>query len=172
MGDKTQLLALALVARFRAPMQIMLGILVATIANHLLAAYLGTAAASILSGSTLRWTLVTLYAAFALWVLVPDKDDDDPEKKGSNAFITTVATFFIAEMGDKTQLATVSLGAAHKDQLLLVTLGTTLGMMLADGLAVFTGPELLKKIPMTVFRILAAILFLFFAIRLAMGYGL
>lgn len=172
MGDKTQLLALALITRYRAPAQIMLGILVATIANHLLAAYLGTAAAGFMSGTALRWTLVALYAAFAVWVLVPDKDDDEATKSRGNAFITTLITFFLAEMGDKTQLATVSLGAAYKDQLLWVTAGTTLGMMIADGLAVFAGPQLLKRIPMHVFRVLASLLFAFFAVRLAMGYGL
>lgn len=172
MGDKTQMLALALIARYKAPVQIMMGILVATIANHLLAAWVGTAAAGFMSGDVLRWSLVVLYAGFAVWVLVPDKDDDDAGKSGNNAFITTLITFFIAEMGDKTQLATVSLGAAHKDQLLLVTAGTTLGMMIADGLAVVAGPQVLKRIPMNVFRILAALLFAFFAVRLALGYGL
>lgn len=172
MGDKTQLLALALIARYKAPVQIMLGILLATIANHFLAAYLGTAAAGFMSGTALRWTLVALYLGFAAWVLVPDKDDDDGAKARGNAFMATLITFFVAEMGDKTQLATVSLGAAHKDHLLLVTTGTTLGMMIADGLAVFAGPQLLKRIPMKVFRILAAVLFAFFAARLALGYGL
>ncbi|NBX18688.1 MAG: TMEM165/GDT1 family protein [Proteobacteria bacterium] len=172
MGDKTQLLALALIARYKAPVQIMLGIFVATVANHLLAAYLGTAAAGFMAANTLRWSLVVLYVGFAAWVLVPDKDDDDAGKSRGNAFMTTLITFFIAEMGDKTQLATVSLGAAHKDQLLWVTAGTTLGMMIADGLAVVAGPQLLKRIPMNVFRILAALLFVFFAARLALGYGL
>ena len=172
MGDKTQLLALALIARYKAPVQIMLGILVATVANHLLAAYVGTTAAGFFSANTLRWSLVALYVGFAAWVLVPDKDDDDAAKSRGNAFMTTLITFFIAEMGDKTQLATVSLGAAHKDHLLMVTAGTTLGMMIADGLAVVAGPQLLKRIPMNVFRILAALLFVFFAVRLALGYGL
>jgi len=172
MGDKTQLLALALIARYKAPVQIMLGIFVATVANHLLAAYLGTAAAGFLSVATLRWTLVVLYVAFAAWVLIPDKDDDGETKTRGNAFLTTCFTFFLAEMGDKTQLATLSLGAAHKDQLFWVTTGTTLGMMVADGLAVVAGPQLLKRIPMNVFRILDALLFVFFAVRLALGYGL
>jgi putative Ca2+/H+ antiporter (TMEM165/GDT1 family) len=172
MGDKTQLLALALIARFKAPVQIMMGILVATIANHFLAAALGSGAAQLVSATVLRWTLVALYLGFAAWVLVPDKDSDDETKNKGNAFITTTITFFIAEMGDKTQLATVSLGAAHKDQLLLVTAGTTLGMMIADGLAVALGPTLLKRVPMQAFRVLAALLFLFFAVQLALGKGI
>lgn len=171
MGDKTQLLALALISRFKAPWQIMFGIFFATIANHLLAAYVGTTAAAYLSEPVLRWILVALYGGFALWALIPDKDDDSA-KKGGNAFLTTLVTFFLAEMGDKTQLATVSLGAAYKQDLIWVTTGTTLGMMIADGLAVFSGPQLLQKIPMKIFRILTALLFAFFAVRLALGSDL
>lgn len=172
MGDKTQLLALALIARFKAPMQIMAGILVATVANHFLAAALGSTAAQFASENILRWTLVALYLGFAAWVLVPDKDSDDDTNNKGSALMTTVVTFFIAEMGDKTQLATLSLGAAHKNELFLVTAGTTLGMMIADGLAVALGPTLLKKVPMQAFRILAALLFLFFALQLALGNGI
>ena len=169
MGDKTQLLALALIARFKAPVQIMLGILLATIANHFLAAAVGSTAAQFVSANVLRWTLVVLYLGFAAWVLVPDKDSDEETSNKGNAFMTTLITFFIAEMGDKTQLATVSLGAAHKDQLFLVTAGTTLGMMIADGLAVGLGPTLLKRVPMQAFRVLAALLFAFFALQIALG---
>jgi len=172
MGDKTQLLALALIARFKAPMQIMAGILVATVANHFLAAALGSTAAQFASENILRWTLVALYLGFAAWVLVPDKDSDDDTNNKGSAFMTTAVTFFIAEMGDKTQLATLSLGAAHKNELFLVTAGTTLGMMIADGLAVALGPTLLKRVPMQAFRILAALLFLFFALQLALGNGI
>jgi putative Ca2+/H+ antiporter (TMEM165/GDT1 family) len=169
MGDKTQLLALALISRYRAPVQIMLGIFVATVANHLLAAALGSTAAQFFSENALRWTLAALYLGFAAWVLVPDKDSDEASGYKKNAFLTTTVLFFFAEMGDKTQLATVSLGAAHQQHLFQVTAGTTLGMMIADGLAVALGPTLLKRIPMQVFRVLAALLFLFFAARLALG---
>ena len=133
MGDKTQLLAMLLAARFRKPVPIILGILVATLANHALAGWVGDAVARALGPDLLRWVIGVSFIAMALWMLIPDRVDDDAAggRQLFGVFGTSVLAFFLAEMGDKTQIATVAL-AARYNELLVVVAGTTLGMMLAN----------------------------------------
>ena len=160
-GDKTQLLAIVLAARFKQPMAIIAGIFVATIANHFLAALIGSQAASLLDGPGFRLIIAASFIAMAAWTLIPDKLDDEPQPKPARfgAFVATTIAFFLVEMGDKTQIATVALGARFND-VVAVTMGTTLGMMLANVPAVFLGNELLKRVPLKVVRWVAAGLFL------------
>ncbi|OZB16941.1 MAG: hypothetical protein B7X53_07710 [Hyphomonas sp. 34-62-18] len=159
-GDKTQLLAIVLATRFQRPVPIILGILVATLANHFLAAFIGAQAAAFLEGDWFRYLIAASFIAMAACTLVPDKLDDIEEKPARfGAFVTTVIAFFLVEMGDKTQLATVALSARFND-LLMVTMGTTLGMMLANVPAVFLGNELIRRVPLKVVRLIAALLFL------------
>ena len=160
-GDKTQLLAIVLAARFKQPMAIIAGIFVATIANHFLAALIGSRAASLLDGPGFRLIIAASFIAMAAWTLIPDKLDDEPQPKPARfgAFVATTIAFFLVEMGDKTQIATVALGARFHD-VVAVTMGTTLGMMLANVPAVFLGNELLKRVPLKVVRWGAAGLFL------------
>ena len=161
-GDKTQLLAIVLAARFVQPFPIVGGILVATLANHFLAALVGAQAAAFLQGDIFRYAIALSFIAMAAWALIPDKlDEDEPLKAPARmgAFLTATVAFFIVEMGDKTQLATVALGAKFQSPL-LVTLGTTLGMMLANVPAVFLGHEILKRVSLTLVRRIAAGLFL------------
>lgn len=166
MGDKTQLLSFVLAARFRghAP-AIIAGILVATLANHALAAALGGLAATFAHPDLLRWALGLAFLAFALWALIPDKLEDDASRRTTHhgAFLTTLALFFLAEMGDKTQLATVALGAKYAS-LTMVTLGTTLGMMAANVPAVLIGEKLGSRFPLAKMRFLAAALFALFGV--------
>ena len=171
MGDKTQLLSLLLVTRFKKPWTILAAVLVATVLNHALAAFVGVWAAAHFDPSILRWTLAALFIGFGLWILIPDKADDDMVKTSSalGAFMTTLVAFFIAEMGDKTQLATIALGAQFQNTF-IVTAGSTLGMLGANALAVFLGPALLKKIPMKWVRILACILFIGFGLAILIGF--
>ena len=159
-GDKTQLLAIVLAARFKRPWPIIGGILVATLANHFLAALAGSAAAGWFDGPTFCYAVAIGFLAMAAWTLVPDKLDDDeaPAPARFGAFLTTVAAFFLVEMGDKTQIATSALGARFHDAL-AVTIGTTLGMMLANVPAVLLGGELVKRVPLQTVRIVAALLF-------------
>ena len=158
-GDKTQLLAIVLATRFKRPMPIIFGILVATLANHFLAALAGQQVASVLDGVWFRYLIAASFIAMALWTLIPDKLDETKEKVARfAAFLTTVVAFFLVEMGDKTQLATVALGARF-DDVLWVTAGTTLGMMLANVPAVYLGHELLKRVPLRIVRLVAALLF-------------
>ena len=164
--DKTQLLALCLAARFRAPVPIVLGILAATVVNHLLAGLLGLSVASFLTPETLKWILVLSFLAMGLWMLVPDKIDEADCTSAPNTygvFVTTATLFFLAEMGDKTQLATVAL-AAHYHDAIFVVAGTTLGMLIADVPAVFVGDKLSQKISMVWMRRIAAVIFLGFAV--------
>jgi len=163
MGDKTQLLALILAARFLKPWPIMAGILVATVLNHGVASILGGWMGGLVAAQYQAWIFATAFAVFAIWILVPDKDENLKIKDERGAFITTVITFFLAEMGDKTQLATLALGAKY-DSPLLVTFGTTLGMLAADGLAVFLGHRFTNRIPMKWVRIFASALFFLFAL--------
>ena len=161
-GDKTQLLAIVLAARFVQPFPVVGGILVATLANHFLAALVGAQAAVFLQGDLFRYAIALSFIAIAAWTLIPDKlDADEPLRATAKmgAFLTTTVAFFIVEMGDKTQLATVALGAKFHSAL-LVTLGTTLGMMLANVPAVFLGHEILKRVSLTLVRRIAAGLFL------------
>lgn len=168
MGDKTQLLALVLTARYRKPWTILLGVLIATILNHALAAWGGAWAASFFSAESLRWILAGTFLAFAAWILVPDKDEGLKEGGRFGALLTTIAAFFIAEMGDKTQLATVALGAQYPN-VVLVTIGTTLGMLASNALAIFLGERLLKRIPMRWIRRAASLMFLIFGLAIALG---
>jgi putative Ca2+/H+ antiporter (TMEM165/GDT1 family) len=160
-GDKTQLLAIVLATRFKRPVPIVLGILVATLANHFLAALVGQQAAQILEGLWFRYLVAASFILMAAWTLIPDKLDDDLDAKPARygAFLTTVVAFFLVEMGDKTQIATVALGARF-NEVLWVTGGTTLGMMLANVPAVFLGHALIKRVPLDVVRVVAALLFL------------
>lgn len=160
-GDKTMLLAILLSTRFRAPLPIILGILAATLVNHALAALAGQQIAGLLDAPWFRWAVALGFVAMALWTLVPDKIDEKDGQvshKGS-VFLTTTIAFFLVEMGDKTQVATVALGA-HYQNVLAVAAGTTLGMMVANVPAVFLGEELVKRVPLKFVRLFAATLFL------------
>ena len=159
-GDKTQLLALMLSARFRKPLPIVAGILVATLANHALAGWLGNLARAVLPADFLRWGVALSFFAVAAWALKPDTLDDDESPPASRwgVFGVTVVAFFLAEIGDKTQIATIVL-AARFDALLAVVLGTTLGMLLANVPVVLIGKAAATKIPFKAVRIAAAVLF-------------
>lgn len=167
MGDKTQLLALVLAARYKKPGTILLGILIATLLNHALASYFGGWVASGVDPVFLKWGLAISFFAFAIWILFPDKEEDLKEKSSRGALLTTIIAFFMAEMGDKTQLATIALGARYAEYVGTVTVGTTLGMMASNALAIFLGHKLLEKIPMKWIRIFASIVFLIFGILIA-----
>ncbi len=161
MGDKTQLLALLLAARFRKPVPIVLGILVATLANHALAGALGGWIAALLGPTWLRWVIGGSFLAMAVWMMVPDRLDDDEVEGGRQrfgVFGTTVLAFFLAEMGDKTQIATVALAARYSD-LLQVVAGTTLGMMISNVPAVFLGDAVARKVNMKLVHGIAAAIF-------------
>ena len=159
-GDKTQLLAILLATRFQKQLPIVLGIFVATLANHFLAALLGSQVAALLDGQWFRYAIAASFIAMAAWTLIPDKMDEDAAKPARfGAFITTLIAFFLVEMGDKTQVATIALGARLYD-VVPVTFGTTLGMMIANVPAVFLGHELLKRVPLNAVRRVAAALFL------------
>lgn len=159
-GDKTQLLAIVLAARFRRPVPIVLGILFATLANHFLAALAGALVAGWFDGPAFRYAVAAGFLAMAVWTLVPDSFDEDeaPAVSRGGAFLTTLIAFFLVEMGDKTQIATIALGARYHDAL-AVTAGTTLGMMLANVPAVLLGGELVKRVSLGVMRAVAALLF-------------
>ena len=155
-GDKTMLLALLLSARFRQPGSVIAGILVATLANHALAAWAGAALAGWLAGPWFQLAVAIGFLAMAAWTLVPDTLDEMPvAASGRQAFITTTAAFFVAEIGDKTQIATIALGARFND-VLAVTIGTTVGMMIANVPAVLLGEKLLARVPIKAVRAAAA----------------
>jgi len=159
MGDKTQLLSLVLAARFRKPWPIVAGILVATIVNHALAGGLGVWVTTLLGPEVLRWVLGLSFLIMAGWMLIPDQLDEEDEKivPRFGVFATTVLAFFLAEMGDKTQIATVMLAAQYSDWFWVV-MGTTLGMLLANAPVVWLGERITRRIPLTlVHRISAAI---------------
>jgi len=159
LGDKTQLLALVLAARFRRPVAVILGILCATIANHACAGFAGAWLRGILSVELLRWLVGVSFLAVAAWSLVPDRmDDDQAPAVGRSAFLVTAAAFFFAEFGDKTQIATLML-AARYDDLVAVISGTTLGMLCADAPAVALGTALPFAIPLRAVRLAASALF-------------
>jgi Ca2+/H+ antiporter, TMEM165/GDT1 family len=163
-GDKTQLLALLLAARFRRPWAITAGILVATVLNHALAGWLGALVAHWLAPDTLRWIIVASFAAIAVWMLIPDRIDEDEtrHREGKTAwaaFVATTVAFFFAEIGDKTQIATVVL-AANAPALWAVVVGTTLGMLLANVPVVVLGHRFAEKLPLKAARIVATALFL------------
>ena len=160
MGDKTQLLAFLLAAKFKRPVPIILGIFTATVLNHAAAGAVGTWIAAQLGPTLLRWVIGIGFIAMAAWMLIPDKGDDDAAggQQRFGVFGTTVLAFFLAEMGDKTQIATVALAARYHD-LLPVVAGTTLGMMLADVPAVFLGDTIAKKVSMPLVHGIAAAIF-------------
>jgi putative Ca2+/H+ antiporter (TMEM165/GDT1 family) len=160
MGDKTQLLAAVLAIRFRKPWPIIAGILAATLANHFLAALLGTVAAGWLSSAWFRIAIGLSFVAMAAWTLIPDTLDEGEQKTPRyGAFLTTLVVFFLVEMGDKTQIATIALGARF-DDVVAVTAGTTLGMMLANAPVVLLGNKLLARVNFVFVRRAAALLFL------------
>jgi putative Ca2+/H+ antiporter (TMEM165/GDT1 family) len=169
MGDKTQLLALILAARFRKPWTVMAGIFIATIANHGLASWAGEALSNLISRQMLAYILAGIFFVFAAWILIPDKEEEVKEVGHFGALVTTIVAFFMAEMGDKTQLATVALGAQYSN-VLLVTLGTTFGMMCSNALAIFFGEKLLRRIPMKWVHRFASALFVLFGIMILIGY--
>jgi putative Ca2+/H+ antiporter (TMEM165/GDT1 family) len=156
-GDKTQLLSFALAARYQRRMPIIWGILVATLVNHALAGTLGVLAAQMLSPQVTVWVVGASFIAFGVWALFPDKLDHGPRSMRS-VFMTTLVAFFLAEMGDKTQFATIGLGARF-GMPVVVTLGTTLGMMLANVPAVLLGGRLAQRFPLSAMRFVAAALF-------------
>jgi len=159
LGDKTQLLTLVLAARYGKPWPIVAGIFVATLANHTIAASIGNWIRGAVSADILRWGLALSFFAVAAWALKPDRfDDDAAPRSDSNVFAVTVVSFFLAEIGDKTQIATVML-AAKFDSLVAVVAGTTLGMLLVDAPTAFIGSAAAKRIPLRAVRITAALLF-------------
>ena len=162
MGDKTQLLSLILAARYRKPMPIVLGILVATLLNHAIAGALGAWLSSLMRPEVLNWVMAAAFIAMGLWILVPDKLDEDDvavPKQQMGVFFATVVAFFLAEMGDKTQFATIALAAQYSD-VLSVVLGTTLGMMMANAPAVYLGNRFAQRLPTKIIHIIAAIIFI------------
>ena len=161
MGDKTQLLSLVLAARFRKPWPIVLGIFVATLANHALAGAVGSWVTTVLGPQVLRWVLGLSFSAMAVWMLIPDKLDEDGDGAAPRfgVFGTTLVAFFLAEMGDKTQVATVMLAAQYSAYFWVVA-GTTLGMMLANAPVVWLGDRLVKKVPIRVVHLVSALIFL------------
>lgn len=159
-GDKTQLLAILLAVQFRRPLAVVAGIFAATIANHFLAALVGSQAAAFLEGDWFRYLIAVSFILMAAWTLIPDKlDEDERPHLRDGAFLTTLVAFFLVEMGDKTQIATIALGAQFEN-VILVTLGTTLGMMLANVPAVYFGEAVIRRVPLPVVRRIAALLFL------------
>lgn len=160
-GDKTQLLAIVLATRFKRPVPIIAGIFFATIANHFLAALVGAQAAAWFSGVWFRYFVALSFIAMAVWTLVPDKLDDEGEAKTGRygAFLTTLVAFFLVEMGDKTQIATIALGARFHNVLEVMT-GTTIGMLLANGPAVYLGDAITRRVSLTLVHRIAALLFL------------
>jgi len=171
-GDKTQLLAFILAARFKRPVPIIAGILCATILNHGLAGALGAWITSSVSPEVLRWVLGASFIGMAVWTMIPDKIEEGETQvaKKLGVFGATLITFFLAEMGDKTQIATVAL-AAHYGSPLLVVIGTTLGMLLADVPAVFIGDKLAAKIPMKPVHSIAAAIFALLGAATLIGAG-
>ena len=158
MGDKTQLLAFVLASRFKKPWTILAGILVATILNHLLAAWVGHWVSTAISPDLLRYILSAIFILFAIWILIPDRDEGLKESGQMGAFMTTLVAFFLAEMGDKTQVATVAL-AAHYSAFYSVVAGTTVGMLIANVPAVLLGDKVATKVPLKLVHGIASALF-------------
>lgn len=172
MGDKTQLLALFLATRFRRPWPVVAGILVATVVNHTLAGFVGIEVGGLIPESWLKWGLGLSFIVMGGWSLIPDKldgDEKETDDSGRSAFVTTLISFFLVEMGDKTQVATMALAAQFKN-LLLVAAGTTIGMLVADVPAVFLGERLTRAIPAETMRRLAAALFVVMGAAILLGW--
>ncbi|WP_018604518.1 TMEM165/GDT1 family protein [Uliginosibacterium gangwonense] len=173
MGDKTQLLALVLAARLQKPIPICLGILAATLINHACAAAVGHWITVYLGADVMRWILGVSFLAMAGWMLIPDKldEDEDPKPARFGAFLTTVIVFFLVEMGDKTQFATIALAAKYSSSLLAVVAGTTTGMMLADAPVVFFGDKLTRLVPIKVVHIVCAGIFALLGVLALLNVG-
>ena len=171
-GDKTQLLAFILAARFKKPVPIIMGILAATAVNHGLAGALGAWITASVSPDVLRWILGLAFILMAIWTLIPDAIDEDEARVANRfgVFGATAVTFFLAEMGDKTQMATIAM-AAHYGAPLLVVIGTTLGMLIADVPAVFVGDKLASRIPMRLVHSIAAAIFALLGVATLLGAG-
>lgn len=171
-GDKTQLLAFLLATRFKKPLPIIAGILVATLLNHSMAGALGAWITATLSPEVLRWILGLSFIGMAIWTLIPDKIEEEEMQvaKKFGVFGATLITFFLAEMGDKTQIATVAM-AAHYSSPVLVVIGTTLGMLIADVPAVFIGDRFAAKIPMKLVHGIAAAMFAAMGVATLLGAG-
>jgi putative Ca2+/H+ antiporter (TMEM165/GDT1 family) len=172
MGDKTQLLAFVLAARFKKPLPIIAGIFAATAVNHGIAGALGAWITAVVSPEVMRWALGVSFLGMAAWTLIPDEIESDEARVAQRfgIFGATVVTFFLAEMGDKTQLATVAL-AAHYGTPVLVIIGTTLGMLIADVPAVFIGERLAARVPMRLVHAIAAAIFALLGIATVLGAG-
>ena len=171
-GDKTQLLAFIVAARFKKPIPIIAGILLATLVNHGLAGALGAWITSAVSPGVLRWVLGASFIGMAIWTMIPDKIEEEETRvaRRFGVFGATLITFFLAEMGDKTQIATVAM-AAHYAAPVLVVIGTTLGMLIADVPAVFAGDKLANKIPMKLVHAIAAGVFAVLGVATLLGAG-
>jgi len=172
MGDKTQLLALVLATRFRRPWVVISGIFAATVVNHTLTGLVGIEVGGLFPQLWLKWGLGVSYVVMGVWTLVPDKlgdDEGEPKIGRHGAFVTTMITFFLVEMGDKTQIATMAL-AAQFQNLLLVASGTTLGMLVADVPVVFLGERLTRLIPAAKMRTIAALLFVVQGMAILLGW--
>jgi putative Ca2+/H+ antiporter (TMEM165/GDT1 family) len=171
MGDKTQLLAMMLAARFRRPGPILAGILAATLLNHALAGAVGNTIAVLLGDTALRWIVGFSFLGMAAWMMIPDKlDRPSDEAPRHGVFVTTAIAFFLAEMGDKTQIATIALAARYVE-VVAVVIGTTLGMMIANLPAVFIGHKLAERIPMKLVHGIAAAIFAALGIATLLGLG-
>ncbi len=171
MGDKTQLLALILAARFRKPWPIVLGILVATMANHAMAGAVGAWVTTLLGPTVLRWVLGGSFIAMAIWMLIPDRleDEDTGTTPRLGVFGTTVLAFFLAEMGDKTQIATVMLAAQYAAYVWVVA-GTTLGMMLANAPVVWLGERMMRRMPIRLVHLVCAAIFAVLGVVAVVGW--
>jgi putative Ca2+/H+ antiporter (TMEM165/GDT1 family) len=171
MGDKTQLIALTLGLRYRRPWTVMLGILMATVLNHALASAVGVWGGARVDPTVLAWLLGLSFLAFGVWTLVPDRAEAPADRRRWGPLLTTTVVFFFAEMGDKTQLATLARGARFASTV-QVTAGTTLGMLAADSLVVFAGARFADRVPVRLFRRVAAALFFLFGLAsIAAGLG-
>lgn len=172
MGDKTQLLALVLAARLQKPLPICFGIFVATLVNHACAAAVGQWITTYLGPDAMRWILGISFLAMAGWMLIPDKLDDDEDAKPQRfgAFLTTVIAFFIVEMGDKTQIATVALAAKYS-ALAAVVAGTTCGMMLANAPVVYFGDQLTRRVPIKIVHAVCAVVFALLGVLALLNLG-
>ncbi len=170
-GDKTQLLAFCLAAKFRRPLPIVAAIFVATIANHAFAAAIGSWITSLLGPDILRWVLGLSFIAMAVWTLIPDQiDEEDMPLAKYGVFLTTLIAFFVAEMGDKTQVATVALAARYQS-LVAVVCGTTFGMMLANVPAVYLGDKIANRVSLKLVHGIAALVFAILGVATLMGAG-
>jgi putative Ca2+/H+ antiporter (TMEM165/GDT1 family) len=170
-GDKTQLLAFLLAARFRRPLPIVLGIFVATVVNHAFAAAVGALVSQLLGAGVMRWVLGLSFLAMAAWTMIPDEiDAEEAQLAKYGVFLTTLIAFFVAEMGDKTQVATVALAARYESMAAIVA-GTTFGMMLANVPAVYFGERIANRVPLKLVHGIAALIFAVLGIATLLGMG-